>query len=219
MRPISVESKDVEKYLRDHGPTSTQELLDKFQCSPATLYTKLKGVPYISSCNKNNKYHTLSEMAEYDRSGLWSYEGIIFSKLRTIKETIQQLVNCSEAGLSTSELNSLLKTKVTPQLVSSVKERRVVRIRYGRHQVYYSTDLNVKRRQIERRIEMIDKSKKPEPFISNKRIIQILVLIVKHHAVTQKQVREILSSEGISVSDKELGWIFTKYEIEKKGAL
>lgn len=218
MRPITIEPKKIEEYLRDHGPTNTQELLEKFQCSHATLYVKLKDVSYISSCNKNGKYHALSEIAKYNRDGLWCCRGIVFSKWGTIKETIQHLIDSSEAGMSSSELSSFLKTKVTPQLVAAVKEKKIVRIRYGRHQIYYSTYLKKKQHQIEKRKMMIGEVKKPEPVISNKKIIQILVSIVKHRAVTQKQVREMLSSERITVNDKELRWIFTKYDIEKKGS-
>lgn len=216
MRPIETNVEDVSELLRKRGPMNTEDMLRELECSRATLYVKLIKIPYVSSCNKNGKYHSLSEMVNYDSRGLWYYQEIVFSRLGTLKNTIQQLVDSSEMGLTTGELNSILKTRVTPQLVAFVKEKRIVRVRQGRHQVYYNANPAVRKRQNERR-RAVESPREGAITLGKEETIQILVAIVKHHAVTLTGVKTILSSQGIVANERALRWIFTKYEIEKKG--
>jgi len=217
MRPIETDVVDVRELLRRHGPTSTEDLLRELECSRATLYVKLARISYVSSCNRNGKYHALLEMVKYDHKGLWFHQGIVFSRWGTLKNTIQHLVDDSEIGLTTGELNSILKTRVTPQLVVLVRERKVVRVRQGRHQVYYSANSTVRKRQNERR-EAAEGFREDTIPVSKEEIIQILVAVVKHHAVTLTEANAILSSQGTVVNERAVRWVFRKYGIEKKGS-
>jgi len=156
-------------------------------------------------------------MVKYDHKGLWFHQGIVFSRWGTLKNTIQHLVDDSEIGLTTGELNSILKTRVTPQLVVLVRERKVVRVRQGRHQVYYSANSTVRKRQNERR-EAAEGFREDTIPVSKEEIIQILVAVVKHHAVTLTEANAILSSQGTVVNERAVRWVFRKYGIEKKGS-
>lgn len=217
MKSIRIHRKDVVTMLEEKGPITTREMIKELQCSRSTLYTKLKGIPHITSSNKNGKYHVLQTMAKYDQNGLWRSGDIVFSKWGTLDHTIQHLVDSSKAGLSSFDLESILNTKIVPQLVALRKAKRIVRMRYGRHLVYYCIDPVTKKSQMKKRSDLIGCPKEVERRMSKDKVIIILTTIVKYHAVSFDDAMEILSSEGIFVTDMELTWIFTKYRLKKGG--
>jgi len=137
--------------LETHAALRTDELLKMIGCATRTLYIKLEGCEYMSSINQKRKFITLSTTPEYDENGLWEHRGAIFSKWGGIKETIVHLVNSSTMGLTPCQISSLLKTTVTPQLLDCLKERRMIRVRFGRNQVYFSSDKSISKLQIEKR--------------------------------------------------------------------
>ena len=49
-------------------------------CSKITIRRHLKKLKVISSYNKNGKYYTLPSIVNFDINGLWSYQGVLFSK-------------------------------------------------------------------------------------------------------------------------------------------
>ena len=214
MKTTRIFKKDVVKLLGEKGPITTKEMMTELQCSRATLYTKLKDIPYITSGNKNGTYHALKNKAKYDKNGLWMHEYIVFSKWGTLENTIQHLIDTSDAGLHSSDLEEILKTKITPQLSALKKNEKIVQVRYGRHHVYYSADPNIKEWQTGKRNIRIEY---PEAKItmSKEKIIQILSTILKYQTISMKDAVEILTSEGISVTEIELTWIFKKYDFKK----
>ena len=216
MKPIRVHQDDVVRILEEKGPVSTNELIKELQCSRSTLYVKLKEIPYTTSCNKNGKYHALQGIAWYDHNGLWYFGDIVFSKWGTLEDTIQHLVDSSKAGLSSIDLESILKTKITPQLVALGNVKRIDRVRYGRHHVYYSVNRVVKERQMSERNALIGYPKEAKTMMGKDKTIRVLATIVKHQTISFENAMEILSSEGIFVTDNELIWVFEKYGLKKR---
>ena len=72
-----------------------QSALDN--ASRATCFRYLSQVPYHRSYNYNGRYYTRKDPTRYDRLGLFSHEGIFFSRDNTLGETIRRLVWESEA--------------------------------------------------------------------------------------------------------------------------
>lgn len=214
MKTTRIYQKDVVKILEEKGPITTKEIITELQCSRATLYVKLKDIPYITSCNKNGKYHALKNKAKYEKNGLWIHEDIVFSKWGTLENTILHLIDTSDAGLYRSDLEEILKTKIIPQLGALKKAEKIVKVRYGRHHIYYSVNPDIKKKQMEKRDVLIEYPEVKRT-MSKDKIIQILSTIVKHQTITMKDTMQILSSEGISVTDIELTWIFKKCDLKK----
>ena len=154
-------------------------------------------------------------MARYDYNGLWHSGDIVFSKWGTLADTIQHLVDSSKAGLSSLDLGSILKTKIIPQLVALGKAKRIVRVRYGRHHVYYNVKPGIKEQQMRKRKALMGYPKEAERTLGKDKIILVLTTIVKHRTISFEDTMEILSSEGIPVNNKELTLLFKKYGFKK----
>jgi hypothetical protein len=151
MKPIRVGAEDVVLALETNEVLRTDELMRMFDCSRRTLYVKLSQCDFISSLNFNSRYLTLTKTPEFDNNGLWNYKGKVFSKWGGIKETIVMLVDSSKMGLTPSQISYLLKTRVTSQLLTCLKEGKLNRIRYGRNQVYFSIARSIEKSQTQKR--------------------------------------------------------------------
>ena len=52
-----------------------------------TVFRKLCTLPYRSSYSHRGAYYTLDSLAQFDARGLWSHQGICFSRQGTLLET------------------------------------------------------------------------------------------------------------------------------------
>lgn len=100
-----------------------------------------------TSYSHNGRYYTLQELIEFDQEGLWSYQGIRFSREGPLTATLIALIEQSSAGLFARELHSIVKVEVLASLTRLQKEGRVCRTKVGRHYLYVSSHLNTRRHQ------------------------------------------------------------------------
>ena len=107
----------------------------------------MKELEYISSCSHRGKYYTLKEIAGFDSRGLWFYNSILFSSYITVKETIRNIIDNSEQGLSTSELNEILKFNYRKTLLELSKSNELNRKKIAGLYVYFSTDKFIQQKQ------------------------------------------------------------------------
>ena len=92
--------------------TTANKLFNKKKCvtikdisqvlkySNRSVQRLLKKLGYYSSFTHNGKWYTLEHIPEFDKNGLWFYQGIGFSKLRNLTATILYLVENSVKGLT-----------------------------------------------------------------------------------------------------------------------
>ena len=80
--------------------------------SRRSLFRDLKRLGYLSSFTHAGRYYTLEEIPQFDLDGLWFHEGVGFSRLGTLKETVGQLVREAPAGKTHGELRALLRVRV-----------------------------------------------------------------------------------------------------------
>jgi len=199
-----------------------KNLIYTLNCSVWTLFHNLKECGYYTSINFNRQYITLKDIPEFDVNGIWKYQGVLFSKWGNVEKTIIGIINMSPTGCSVNELANIFNMRIHNQLHRCVKAVRLVRVRYGRNQIYLSIDDKLQKKQKEEyerisKKQLIEPSMKPS-YITNKIIIDILVAVIKYHTTTSEKIISILESEGTKVSERAIKWIFDKYEIEKKGS-
>lgn len=108
--------------------------------SRASVHRRLTEVGYTTSFSRGARYYTLADIPQYDESGLWFYKQIGFSRARTLKATIKQLVDISQGGLTYSELRAVLHVRVENALAALVKSGNIRRERIGKRSVYLSSD-------------------------------------------------------------------------------
>ncbi|MEA1973469.1 MAG: hypothetical protein U9N34_09290, partial [Candidatus Cloacimonadota bacterium] len=112
-----------------------------------TVYRKLKELDYISSCSHRRKYYTLKDVASFDEEGLWFYNSVLFSSFGTIKKTIKAIVNNSKQGLSTRELNKILKSDYKKTLLELFKSNVLNREKISGLYIYFSSNKFIKQKQ------------------------------------------------------------------------
>lgn len=219
MKPTTIHTEDAVRLLEEYKILRTDELKKMLECAPRTLYLKLSKCEYISSINKARRYFTLAKTPEFNLLGLWECNGVMFSKWGGIKETIVKLVNSSEMGLTPTQISNLLKTKVTPQLLACLKDKKLIRIRFGRNQVYFSADEEIMEKQRNEREKilgkpLVRKTSRPK-YINDKVIINILVARIKHNETIPDKIVKTLDPMGITVSEDTVKWVFEKFDLKK----
>lgn len=116
--------------------------------STMTVFRKLKALDYLSSYSHRGKYYTLSEIADFDELGLWSYQSVYFSKYGNLVETARAFVNESEAGFTAQELNNILNVEAKQALFNLFKKGHIHREKMFGIYVYLSDDRRKQRSQI-----------------------------------------------------------------------
>ncbi len=125
-----------------------------------TAFRKLKMLSYRSSYSHAGKYYTLDEIAVYGEYGLWNFNRIHFSENGSLIDTIKYLIDSSEKGYFSSELQRILKVRVQDPLLKLYTLQKVHRHQIGGEYLYLSVDKS--QIQFHKRKELIESRGKEE---------------------------------------------------------
>jgi hypothetical protein len=178
-----------------------------------TAYNYLKKLDYLSSYTHAGKYYTLKDIPKFDKDGLWHYGEIGFSKYGTLKETIVHLVNTSENGKTSSELEKQQRIYVQNALLSLVKGENLTRKEVNGLYVYVSSDPEVSYRQIKIRTEVGSRKRLPDWIVG-----EILVETIRSFP-GQAEVEEVvkrLSKRGSLITREQVTQVFEENHLLKK---
>jgi hypothetical protein len=118
-----------------------------------TVFRKLRQLSYHTSYSHQGKYYTLDELADFDSSGLWQFDGARFSKYGTLLKTAQALIERSDKGYSASELHACLGVDMKEALLQLRREHRVYREEIAGRYLYFCSEPKRRRQQHLRRLE------------------------------------------------------------------
>ena len=113
-----------------------------------TVFRKLKALEYLSSYSHRGKYYTLYEIADFDDSGIWSYQSVWFSEHGNLIETAKEFIDESTAGFSATELESALHVQVKQPLLKLYQNRRIDRKKVSGRYVYFNVEPKKQKSQI-----------------------------------------------------------------------
>jgi hypothetical protein len=188
------------------------------QRSRRSLFRDLTSVGYLTSFTHAGRYYTLSDIPQFDEHGLWFYKGIGFSRAGTLKSTLGELIEDSEAGYTHHELKGLLHVRVHNTLLSLVHEKRVTREHIEKLYVYASGKLERAKEQMVRRREWLDAQKKVEPVCELPviTVIEVLVEVIRAGQVliAAPEVVQRLRARGITVTVGEAEQVFSRYGLK-----
>lgn len=189
--------------------------------SRATTFRCLKQVPYHRSYNHNGRYYTRKDPTRYDRFGLFSHNGMHFSRDPTLGETIRRLVWESAAGWTQRELQDVLKVRVQVVLLSTYRQGKVAREKLGGFYVYLHTDPAVQAAQLARRREQIDvverAQQQGEPSVDDQQIILILLTLLRHPGAKAADVVRYLRGHSPPIRLMVVRDVFARYELDTIG--
>lgn len=139
MRTMRYGTDDLLKTFRKKKLLTIEEIKEALG-SPVkmTVVRKLKVLSYLTSYSHAGKYYTLKEIPRYDDYGLWSYDGILFSRSGSLIDTIKRLIDSSNAGYFASELKEILRVRVQEALLNLYTHERVLREQLSGEYLYLS---------------------------------------------------------------------------------
>jgi len=135
-----------------------------------TVFRKLRDLAYHSSYSHRGKYYTLDEIARFDELGLWSFRSVWFSKHGTLLRTCEVLVNGSDAGYATDELENVVNVGVKDALRKLAVERRIHREQIAGRFVHLAIDASTRRGQLRAR-QVWDTLSSDLPFGAGARVV------------------------------------------------
>ena len=215
MRPKKFTKKDIVELFYQEKILTKKQLTQTCGCSNMTAWRILSEHGYITSYNFNAKYYTLTDIAVFDKNGLWSYRKVRFSKYGSLTNTVIAVVFNSRCGLEKNELQQLLGVNVIPIVSKLYRQGKLYREKVDGIFVYLQTNQDQWRRQLSNRASDIIKDKHrqlPEP----ERIIAVLVQLIHRVELQPQQLARRLSRKGIKVTTTEIRAIFEHYQLTKK---
>ena len=193
------------------------QLCRKMHASRSTVLRRLDEHGYYSSYNHSGKFLTVEDVAQFDSRGLWAWNAARFSKHGSLKETVWQFVEDSECGMTHEELATLLGVRTHNSLLQLVQEEWTHRERLGSKFVYFSHKTSVQRKQIRRRISLLEEGQKPRP--NTRQIIATLLELINNPRASRQKIVLRCQSGGVPISRELLDVIFETYDLDKKRAL
>ncbi len=140
MRPLSFDLKALRKHLLQHKIATLPELKSALGTSAdLTVFRKFKRLDYLSSYTHRGHYYALPGSSP-DDAGLWSHQGVYFSRFGTLVATIESYVNQSPRGWFADELANTLHAEVQDPLHELVHTERLRRSQVAGRFLYTSTD-------------------------------------------------------------------------------
>lgn len=167
--------------------------------SRMTIHRKLSSIDYKSSYSHKGKYYTLESIVKYNRTGLWNFKGIRFSKYGTLSKTIEYLINNSDNGYFASELYKTLDVFVHNELLKLFHNQKIQREQIGREFLYISNTIGEV--QLQKRKKQIQESFKKEKgslkLDYNTSHVECLKALLS--VLNEKQLRLILGYESLRI--------------------
>ena len=139
-------------FLRQHKIATLDELKEELGTAVnSTVFRKLAELSSRTSYSHRGKYYTLDEIARFDQLGLWSFRSVFFSRHGTLLRTCEILVNESEAGYATDELENILHVGVKDPLRKLARENRIHRKKVAGRYVHCAVAPSARQEQLRAR--------------------------------------------------------------------
>ncbi len=196
------------------------DLQKQTSSSRITVLRHLKEIGYITSYNKNAKYYTLLEIANFNETGIFNHKGILFFRNGGIRELVIKEIESSEKGFTAEELNTKIGTRVSVQLHQFVRKNLIIRRKYSSFYVYYSIDESIQKKQVinrEKELQKISTNEDSE-FTDEQKTIRILLEIIQNPNAEPNEIGRIMRENGLKITDHYIENIFLKYDIKKTGS-
>lgn len=148
MNTVKYQSGKLLQLFRDKKVLTLNEMKNALGThSTMTIFRNLKLLNYISSCSHRSSYYTLKRIAKFNNDGLWFFDSILFSCFSTLSEIITNLVNKSEKGYTSKEIEGLLHIKPNETLLGLVNKKNICRKKMTGTFVYFSTNKSKNKQQ------------------------------------------------------------------------
>lgn len=207
---MNTANEKILKEFRKRKVVTLQFLVDLGECSAPTARRRLRQWGAISSYNQNGRFYTLPDIPKFDANGLWQWKRVSFSKFKTLKQTVVELVCRSVNGLDGREIGTLLGLNPRSFLSAFSDHPQLLRRKVQGRYVYYAADLSVFARQQKHRRSRIDR------LPSDVEAVAILVEKIKMPVLDNKAMSQRLRRQNISVEPEVIENLFSHHGLAVK---
>jgi len=187
-----------------------EQLVSLIESSVITARRQLKKWRAYTSFNMNGRYYTLPGIARFDENGIWKYQRILFSKYGTLTQTISQLIERSETGLSAKQIAQVVEIASNSSVFSRLQN--VAGLRRERHQgrfVYFS-----EQRYQEQKAALYQPQQVRLP--SDAEAVMILVQYIRHPHSSIGELSERAAEQGRNIEPRVIHNFLEHHDLLKK---
>ena len=206
----------VTRSLKKHKVVTIDQLASWLSCSVVTARRRLKAWHAYTSYNRNGRYYTLPEIAQFDDIGLWRHQGAFFSKHGNLKQTLVHLVTHSEQGLSGAELGEILGLQPRSFLSHFRDHPEIYRENRMGCWIWFAANSGTREQQMQARLaqEVAKKSLMP----SDIEAVMILVDLIGHPESDVEQIARRLKSKQHDIDAGAIRQLLDHHGLLKKTA-
>lgn len=214
-KKTKIENKTIEIFRRK-VVLEINQIAELLNCSTPSTRRRLKKWKVYSSYNKNGRFYVLPDIPQFNDYGLWHYNNIFFSKYKTLKNTVINLIKNSSSGLSFNEIEKIVNIPGRSFLSHLQNEPELYREKIEGRFVYFSSNNNILNKQKQNRISHYFEQSKIVQFPSDAEAIEILVNTIKFPNLKLQELSELLRNKNIIISPEKISLFFEKHGIIKK---
>ena len=185
--------KSVFKFFEGIKIFTLDQLVSSLSCSTPTARLKLRHWQAYTSYNQNGRYYAMPTVPRFDKSGLWSYENICFSKYGNLRKTVVHLINNSSSGLTGNEIGNLVRLPPRSFLHHFRNVAGIYREKREGVYVYFSDDPDRYKEQLGSRSSVLTPTEK---LLSDADAVVILTALIKHHGISMEDIMELPEVRG-----------------------
>jgi hypothetical protein len=216
---------EVVRRLRRKRIGTMKTLCAELAVSHMTVFRALSKYGYHSSVNHNASYYTLHDIPRFDVDGLWTYRKVCFSEHGSLSRTLVNLAEKSPAGLTVTELEQRVKTRVGNLLSRLCQQQQLNRCFAGREAVYLAVDTERQRQQERARQESYSLRASSSSDAAQVRfpprydvitVLEVLMQIIKTPAAEAAELAKMLRVRGVKTTAVKVQRVLDFYGIKKK---
>lgn len=174
----------------------------------------LKQIGYYSSFTHNSKWYTLDWMPHFDKDGLWFYEGIGFSKHRSLKKTMLHFIEQSRQGLSAKQLADKLLSPGYAVLSHMHKSGMIDRLKTQSGFVYLSIDQDKRKQQIRRLQSLAAETSKPSA-LTAQAAVYVLTEFIKQPRASFAELSRAVAKKQVLATPQMIARLFEEHDLKK----
>lgn len=176
MRTEHFSSKSLKIYIKKQVVATLPELRKALGTTVnKTVMRKLKELQYIKSYSHAGSYYSLTELAQFDKHGLWFIGSVRFSQHGTLLKTLENFITTSKNGYFAHELKECLYVSVKETLLRLTRAGRIVRKKVSGLYLYCNPETGIQKRQLMNR--RTSQSEIDSEWISNEAKAAIILFV------------------------------------------
>lgn len=186
--------------------------------SRRSVFRDLDALGYVSSYTHTGRYYTLASVPDFDRDGLWRYQGIGFSRDGTLKATVRRLAESAEAGRTQRELQVRLEARVHNPLLDLVEHKQLRRESIATEYVYVAAARAQAKKQFEHRRALVAAGLGVTVPVAPMLEVEVLVEVIHGARLPPPDAATVaarLLARGIHASEADVRAVLERHGLKK----